>query len=213
MRGTAARDGRARVNLVLWVILILCGALAVALGAAMVREHRRDGGDTSGGLLQRAAAVVTDEKAAGEQSGATLGARTVTAFDEAPEEEQERSAAILETTSAMAAAFVNLDYRDTDAGVAAVRKYATGAFQTQYDQSAKGLVQLAKRAKSVMEGEVLWSAVVAADKDSATVLAATTGTVANKETDFKPQARNYRMQMELVLRDGLWLVRDLQFVA
>ena len=64
-----------------------------------------------------------------------------------------------------------------------------------------------------MEGEVVWIGVVDADDDSATVLAATTGTVANAQTDDEPVARAFRLRLELVLVDGRWLTSDLQFVA
>ena len=43
-----------------------------------------------------------------------------------------------------------------------------------------GVIKLLEQNKSVMDGEVLWAGVVAVDQDSATVIAATTGTVANK---------------------------------
>ena len=64
-----------------------------------------------------------------------------------------------------------------------------------------------------MDGKVLWAGVVDVDKDSATVLAATTGTVANNSTQNKPIVRNFRLQLELVYEDGKWLTRDLQFVS
>ena len=56
-----------------------------------------------------------------------------------------------------------------------------------------------------MEGEVLWAGVVDVDQDSATVIAATSGTVANQQTDNQPVARNFRLRLDLVLEDGQWL--------
>ncbi|TIC83889.1 hypothetical protein E8D34_15140 [Nocardioides sp. GY 10113] len=206
MSVASGQGRRLRVNIALWVLVILCGAAATWAGMRMVDQYRSDGGDTSGNVLERTVAVIADRQPTGEEAGAALGARTVKAVDEAPESEQERSAAILQATSAIATAFVNLDFD-------AVRTYATGAFQTQWDKSVKSLVKMTERAQSEMEGEVLWSGIVDSDDDSATVIAATTGSVKNKVTKFQPQARNYRLQMELVLKDRLWLVRDLQFVA
>ena len=66
--------------------------------------------------------------------------------------------------------------------------------------------------RSVMDGTVVWAGVVDVDGDSATVIAATSGTVANVRTDGKAVARNYRLLLDLVLQDGQWLTRDLQFV-
>ena len=62
------------------------------------------------------------------------------------------------------------------------------------------MIEVLQQNESVMEGEVLWAGVVDVDKDSATVIAATSGTVANKQTDNKPVVRNFRLQLELVLR-------------
>ena len=63
-----------------------------------------------------------------------------------------------------------------------------------------------------MDGTVVWAGVVDVDGDSATVIAATSGTVANVRTDGKAVPRNYRLLLDLVLQDGQWLTRDLQFV-
>ena len=55
---------------------------------------------------------------------------------------------------------------------------ATGDFRDQYAKSTDGVIKLLQQNKSVMTGEVLWAGVVAQDPDSATVIVATTGTVA-----------------------------------
>jgi hypothetical protein len=44
------------------------------------------------------------------------------------------------------------------------------------------------------------------------VIVATTGTVANKVTNFDPTGRSYRLQLDLELVDGRWLTSDLQYV-
>ena len=64
-----------------------------------------------------------------------------------------------------------------------------------------------------MDGKVLWAGVVDVDQDSATVIAATTGTVANVQTDNKPVARNFRLKLDLVRSDGRWLTTNLEFVG
>ena len=59
----------------------------------------------------------------------------------------------------------------------------------------------------------MWAGVVSLDEDSARVIAATTGTVANTGTDNKPVARNFRLQLDLELVDGEWLTSNLEFVG
>ena len=112
----------------------------------------------------------------------------------------------------MANVFLNVRYDDVDAYAEAVRELATGDFREQFDKSTEGIEKVAQRAKSVQTGEVLWAGVVAVDEDSATVIVASSGTVANRTTKFKAVPRNYRLQLDLTLQDGQWLTRDLQFV-
>ncbi|TYL49614.1 hypothetical protein FXB39_13040 [Nocardioides sp. BGMRC 2183] len=190
MTGKMTDRGRLTLNLVLWALVIPCAAVAIAVGVMIVQDEP---GGSSG--------------ADGE-----IALSGVTELEEASEEEQQRDAAILDSATKMTNAFINLRYDDTEAAIEAVKDQSTGDFRKQFEKSADGLVKVAKRAESVMEGEVLWTGLVSSDDDSATVLAATTGTVANKTTDFKKQARNYRLQLELVREDDRWLVRDLQFV-
>ncbi|WP_141013484.1 hypothetical protein [Nocardioides sambongensis] len=190
MTQTMTARGRLTLNLVLWGLVIACAAIAIAVGVTIVRDDPAGGGSGDGEIAL---------------SG-------VTELEEASVEDQERDAAVLDAATKMATSFINLRHDDADAAVEAVTSQSTGDFRKQYEKSAKGLVEVAQRAESVMEGEVLWAGLVSADDDSATVLAATTGTVANKTTDFKKQARNYRLQLELVREGDRWLVRDLQFV-
>ena len=55
--------------------------------------------------------------------------------------------------------------------------------------------------------------VVSVDGDSATVIAATTGTVANKASQGEPVPRRFRVQLTLELVDGEWLTSNLEFVG
>jgi Mce-associated membrane protein len=127
-------------------------------------------------------------------------------------EEQLRYDAVSEAASEFATALVNIRHDDFDASSDAVRELATGAFADQYEKSADGLVKLVRRSKAVMTGEVNWAGVVSADEGSATVIVATTGTVANAETGNEPVARTFRLQVQLSNVDGDWLTSDLQFV-
>ena len=81
--------------------------------------------------------------------------------------------------AAEAEAFINIRYDDAQASIDDVVAGATGDFQEQYTSRTDDVIELLQQNKSVMDGKVLWAGVVDVDKDSATVLAATTGTVAN----------------------------------
>ncbi len=127
--------------------------------------------------------------------------------------EQERYGDVMAAARAEAEAFINIRYDDAQASIDDVVAGATGDFQEQYTSRTDDVVELLQQNKSVMDGKVLWAGVVDVDKDSATVLAATSGTVANTSTQNKPIVRNFRLQLELVYEDGKWLTRDLQFVS
>ena len=127
--------------------------------------------------------------------------------------EQERYGDVMAAARAEAEAFINIRYDDAQASIDDVVSGATGDFEQQYTSRTDDVVELLEQNKSVMDGKVLWAGVVDVDKDSATVLAATSGTVANTSTQNKPIVRNFRLQLELVYEDGKWLTRDLQFVS
>lgn len=109
-------------------------------------------------------------------------------------------------------AFINISYKDAQASIDKVAAGATGAFAKQYDSSTKGVIELLTQNKSVMTGEVVWAGVSSLDDDSASVIVATTGTVANKQTRNEPVARNFRLRLDLILVDGHWLTKNLEFV-
>lgn len=127
--------------------------------------------------------------------------------------EQERYGAVLASATTEAEAFINIRYDEAQESIDKVAEGATGEFREQYASSTDGVIKVLEENKSIMEGEVLWAGVVDVDNDSATVIAATTGTVSNNQTDNKPVVRNFRLQLDLVLEDGRWLTRDLQFVS
>ena len=112
-----------------------------------------------------------------------------------------------------AEAFINIKYDDAQDSIDRVAEGATGEFKKQYSSSTKGVLQVLRQEKSSMEGKVLWAGVVDVDQDSATVIAATSGTVANQQTNNQPVARNFRLRLDLVREDGRWLTNDLQFVG
>lgn len=183
---------RVRVNVALYVVAMLAAALAVVLGVQVVQSVTDDPTPT---VLPEA------------------GAGAVVRTGPASDEEQARLAAVVASASAEATAFVNIRYDDAQASLDEVMAGATGDFKKQYATSTDGVIQLLTQNRSVMTGKVVWSGLVAADQDSATVVIATTGTVANKASKNKAVARNFRLQLQLVLEDDTWLTSDLQFVA
>lgn len=129
------------------------------------------------------------------------------------ETEQARYAAVLDAATTEVEALINIDYRDAQSSVDAVAAGATGDFAEDYDSSAPGVLAKLAKHRSVMEGTVVWAGVSRIGADEATVLAATTGTVANKASGDQPVARNYRIKVGLVLEDGAWKTSTLEFVG
>ena len=127
--------------------------------------------------------------------------------------EQERYGEVLASARKEIEAFVNIDYTKAQESIDAVAAGATGDFAKQYDTSTKDVVKILTRAKSVMEGKVLWAGVVDADKDSASVIVATSGTVANTSTGNKPVARQFRIKVDLVDEGGEWKTSNVEFVG
>ena len=127
--------------------------------------------------------------------------------------EQERYGDVLNAARKEIEAFVNIDYTNAQESIDAVAAGATGDFAKQYDTSTKDVVKILTRAKSVMEGKVLWAGMVDADADSASVIVATTGTVANTSTDNKPVARQFRIKVDLVREKDAWKTSNVEFVG
>ena len=127
--------------------------------------------------------------------------------------DQERYGDVLAAARSEVDAFINIDYRDAGSSIDAVAKGATGDFAKQYSSRTKGVEDVLRRNKSVMKGDVLWAGVVDVDSDSATVIAATKGTVANVRTGDKPVARYFRLKLDLQYVDGRWLTSNLEFVG
>src|SRR6478735_2713931 len=110
--------------------------------------------------------------------------------------EQERYGDVLAAARKEIEAFVNIDYTKAQESIDAVAAGATGDFAKQYDTSTKDVAKTLTRARSVMEGKVLWAGIVDSDKDSASVIVATSGTVANASTANKPVARQLRLKVD-----------------
>ena len=196
---TPDSSSRVRLNVALYAATVVLACVAVFLGFVL---HNQDVD----------VAFWKDDSAATPDLGEDVGRGVVSEVGEAPDDVQERVAAQLESASAMAVAMTNLDYRDPDTAIKTVQGLASGDFLKQYNSATSDLKKLASQARSTMTGDVVWTGLVSGDKDSATIIVATTGTVSNKQTEFKERENNYRLQIELVLDKGKWLTRDLQFI-
>jgi Mce-associated membrane protein len=127
--------------------------------------------------------------------------------------ERERSGDVLAAARKEIEAFVNIDYTQAQDSIDAVAAGATGDFAKQYDTSTKDVVKILTKAKSVMKGEVLWAGIVDSDDDSASVIVATSGTVANTSTGNKPVARQFRIKVDLVRKGDAWKTSNVEFVG
>jgi len=121
-------------------------------------------------------------------------------------------AAVLDAASRESTAFVNISHETARADLARITAGATGALKDRYTSSADRFVRALQRDRTVTEGTVEWTAVVTLEETRASVIAATTGTRADRRTQGKAVARNLRLRLELVLEDGHWLTSDIRYL-
>lgn len=181
----------------------------------MSAAHVDDDGDRSGNWFEDTFSVIKDDRVElrpESRAGEDVGDDRVEVATLAAEAEQERTAEQIDAAAKMANAFLNIHYEDVEANIETVKSLATGPFLQQYTRASNDLAKLTRRAQATQTGEVVWAGLVAGDDDDAVVIVATNGTVANKVTEFEPQARTYRLQLDLDLVDGRWLTSDLQYV-
>jgi Mce-associated membrane protein len=126
---------------------------------------------------------------------------------------QERYAAVLAAADAEVTAFVNLRYDRAAESVDAVAAGATGDFRDHYARSARKVIRVLQRNRSLMTGRVVWSGVAEVSPERATVIVATTGTVSNTRTDGAERPRDFRFRVSLVREGGRWLTSDIEFVG
>ncbi|WP_328419323.1 hypothetical protein [Streptomyces sp. NBC_00443] len=108
--------------------------------------------------------------------------------------------------------FTSLDYRHYDRDSANVLAGATGDFKKQFAAQTEQLTRLVAANKSVSEGQVLEAGIVRSDEDSARVLVVADSQVTNTAAP-QGESRTYRLQLNLVHRDGRWLTSDVEFVG
>lgn len=126
---------------------------------------------------------------------------------------EQRYGDVLAAANAEVTAFVNLRYDRAARSIHAVAAGATGDFRAHYVKSARHVVQVLRRHRSAMSGQVVSSAVVAVAPDRATVIAATTGAVSNTSTHGRQAPRHFRLRVSLLREGGRWLTSDIQFVG
>ncbi|WP_460845051.1 hypothetical protein [Nocardioides ultimimeridianus] len=186
-----AAAARIRLNLALWLLVLLTGTAVIVLGAKMWSNH-----DASPGV------------------GDSVGSGIVSAVPAAPAAEQQRIAAVLKASTVFVNTFMNVDYRTMDSTFAAVKSLATGPFRKQFDKSVPSLRKLATRLHSVETATVIWAGYSSGDADSATVLLASKGTNTGDSADGKSRtvARYDRIRVDLQLVGGRWLANNITFV-
>ncbi len=213
--GDRGRRSGSRLNTALGAFVVVCLAAVVALALLMESSYSNRADAVDGdGFWEEAGSVLTIERQTGEASraGEDVGDGIIEAMESAPQAEQVRTGDQIDAAAKMANAFLNLDHENVEANIEAVKALATGPFLRQYKRASNDLVKLTRRAQATQTGEVEWAGLVAGGEDRATVIVATSGTVANKLTEFEPVARTYRLQLEVDLVDGRWLTSDLQYV-
>jgi Mce-associated membrane protein len=127
-------------------------------------------------------------------------------------EADQRRQDILAAARQSALNFTSLDYRHYDRDSANVLRSATGDFKKQFAAQTEQLTELVAENRSVSEGQVLEAGIVRSDQDSARVLVVADSKVTNTAVP-KGESRTYRLQLDLVQRDGRWLTSDVEFVG
>ncbi|MEU6577284.1 hypothetical protein [Streptomyces sp. NPDC046805] len=141
---------------------------------------------------------------------ATSGYLGVQAHQQRAEEQRRQD--ILAAARQSALNFTSLDYRHYDRDSRNVLKDATGKFKKEFAAQTAQLTKLVTTNKSVSEGQILDAGIIRADENSARVLVAADSKVANTAAP-DGQARNYRLQLDLVRKGGRWLTSDVEFVG
>ncbi|MEU5545792.1 hypothetical protein AB0G85_25860 [Streptomyces sioyaensis] len=126
--------------------------------------------------------------------------------------EEQRNQDILAAARQSAVNFTSLDYRHYDRDSKNVLKGATGDFKEQFTAQTKELTKLVADNKSVSEGHALEAGIAKAGDTSAQVLVVADSRVTNVAAP-QGQARNYRLQLDLVLEGGRWLTSNVEFVG
>lgn len=124
----------------------------------------------------------------------------------------DRRADIARAAQQSALNLTSIDNEDYDQDVQLVLDGATGAFRSDLESRVDDLRQALVESEVVSEGDVLETAVLRSDQDTATALVAVDGNVRNTAAP-DGRANTYRMRLELELVDGTWKTSMLEFVG
>jgi Mce-associated membrane protein len=127
-------------------------------------------------------------------------------------QEESRNQDVVAAARQSALNFTSLDYRHYDRDSKNVLSSATGEFKKQFSARTKQLTKLVAANKSVSEGQVLEAGIARANDRAARVLVVVDSKVSNAAAP-QGQARNYRLQLDLVHEGGRWLTSDVEFVG
>ncbi|WDV56778.1 hypothetical protein PV963_13255 [Streptomyces coeruleorubidus] len=127
-------------------------------------------------------------------------------------EADQRRQGILAAARQSALNFTSLDYRHYGRDSANVLAGATGEFKKQFTAQTDQLTKLVAQNKSVSQGQILEAGIVRSDENSARVLVVADSKVTNTAVP-EGEARTYRLQLDLVHKDGRWLTSDVEFVG
>lgn len=112
----------------------------------------------------------------------------------------------------MVANLVTLRYSSADADVRRIQAGTTGDFRNQFADTTGSFAAVLKQGQVDSTGAATSVALINADDQHATAIAAVTSTVKNSEAP-QGQQRVYRMKVDLTNQDGKWLVSNMEFVS
>jgi Mce-associated membrane protein len=121
--------------------------------------------------------------------------------------------AAVNAATALTLAWASVDHREVDDYIESVREGATGPFLEQFGNAEPFLRRTLVDNESVQVPTIPpgGAALLERSGSEARVIVAMDAQVSNKRTD-RPQARQYRLQVQLDKADGEWLVSGLEFI-
>jgi Mce-associated membrane protein len=136
------------------------------------------------------------------------------------EKADDRDLAVQVAATSVTKAFLDVDYKDMDPGIAKVLKLSTGTFRSQYENAKVNLKAAAQQAQTVATGSVRYVGIGDIDENAAVVFVAADTEVTNVAIEKEKLSgktetgrRYYRFQLNLSKVHGRWLLNDLQFIS
>ncbi|MDT0201093.1 hypothetical protein [Nocardioides sp. AE5] len=128
----------------------------------------------------------------------------------APQEDEgdpERAAA-MDAAAEIAVVFTNIDHRTVDDDMSRLLALTTGAFREEYEGSLDDVKAAVVEAETVQISEVSVVGLATFEPNRALAVVVASGKITNTAIpDGSP--RNYRMQVALVFKDGMWLAEQI----